>query len=349
MEINPKEIPQLLQDFMNYIVTIGGKSTKTADQYFLDLRLFFRYMKVYFGLVSDTSLSDLSAQSLNKISISDIDLAFIKKIKLTDIYQFLNYLSRDRERAQNSAATEHGISAASRARKIAAIRGFFNYLEKKVHLIEENPAKELEIPKRKKNMVHYLSLNESMKLLENISGRNQIRDYCIITLFLNCGLRVSELVGVNIRDFHEDMLRVTGKGNKERIVYLNDACMHAVEAYMLKRKTIEGVPAQHSNAFFLSSQKRRISTETVKWLVKKYCSHAGLDPKISVHKLRHTSATLMYRNGVDVRVLQEILGHKHLNTTQIYTHVDNEDMKTAARANPLSSVEMNSKNTKSED
>ena len=145
------------------------------------------------------------------------------------------------------------------------------------------------------------------------------------------------------------MLRVTGKGNKERIVYLNDACMHAVEAYMRQRKIIEGVPAQHVNAFFLSSQKRRISTETVKWLVKKYCSLAGLDPKISVHKLRHTSATLMYRNGVDVRVLQEILGHKHLNTTQIYTHVDNEDMKTAARANPLSTVEIKNKKTNAEE
>lgn len=334
------DIPQLLQDYMNYIVTIGGKSPKTADQYFLDLRMFFRYMKIYYGLVDGISASDIPASELNQIPISDIDINFISRIKLTDIYQFLNYLSRDRERAQNSAATEFGISASARARKIAAIRGFFNYLEKKVHLIEDNPAKELEVPKRKKSMVHYLSLDESIKLLGNISGRNRVRDYCIITLFLNCGLRVSELVGINIRDFHEDTLRVTGKGNKERVVYLNDACLNAVDAYMSERKTIEGVPSQHVNAFFLSSQKRRISTETVKWLVKKYCSFAGLDPKISVHKLRHTSATLMYRNGVDVRVLQEILGHKHLNTTQIYTHVDNSDMKTAARANPLASVEI---------
>jgi len=335
-----KEMPPLLRDFMNYIVTIGGKSPKTADQYFLDLRLFFRYMKVYLGKVSEFSVNSISASEMTQISIDDIDLDFIKQIKLTDIYQFLNYLSRDRERAQNSASTEYGISASSRARKIAAIRGFFNYLEKKVHLIEDNPAKELEIPKRKKSMVHYLSLDESVKLLENISGRNRVRDYCIITLFLNCGLRVSELVGVNIRDFHEDTLRVTGKGNKERVVYLNDACMQAVLAYTSERKNIEGIPSQHINAFFLSSQKRRISTETVKWLVKKYCSHAGLDPKISVHKLRHTSATLMYRNGVDVRVLQEILGHKHLNTTQIYTHVDNSDMKTAARVNPLSNIKV---------
>ena len=219
------EMPPVLRDFINYIVTIGGKSTKTADQYFLDLRMFLRYMKVYFGAVPELSSSSLTAAELSEISITDIDIDFIRKIKLTDIYQFLNYLSRDRERAQNSAATEFGISASSRARKIAAIRGFFNYLEKKVRLIEENPAKELEIPKLKKSMVHYLSLDESIKLLENISGRNRVRDYCIITLFLNCGLRVSELVGVNIRDFHEDTLRVTGKGNKERVVYLTAKLM----------------------------------------------------------------------------------------------------------------------------
>ncbi len=339
-----KKMPPLLKDFMNYIVTIGGKSPKTADQYFLDLRLFFRYMKVYFGTVDELSIMDITAAELTQIDIDDINLDFIRRIKITDIYQFLNYLSRDREKSQNSPSTEHGLSASSRARKIAAIRGFFNYLEKKVHLIEENPAKELEVPKTMKKMVHYLSLEDSIKLLENIGGRNKIRDYCIITLFLNCGLRVSELVGVNIRDFHEDMLRVVGKGNKERVVYLNDACMHAVKAYTDERKKIEGVPSKYTNAFFLSGQKRRISTETVKWLVKKYCTIAGLDPKISVHKLRHTSATLMYRNGVDVRVLQEILGHKHLNTTQIYTHVDNNDMKTAARANPLSTIDMNKKN-----
>lgn len=333
------EMPPLLRDFMSYIVTIGGKSPKTADQYYLDLRLFFRYMKLHFGIIPELRPDEVTAQEINKIPINDIDIDFIRRIKLTDIYQFLNYLSRDRETAQNSVRTDHGLNSASRARKISAIRGFFNYLEKKARLLEENPTKELELPKSKKAMIRYLSLNESKELLSQISGRNQIRDYCIITLFLNCGLRVSELVGVNIRDFYEDMLRITGKGNKERVVYLNDACLHAVAAYRQEREQIKGIPAKYADAFFISGQKRRISTETVKWLVKKYCSLAGLDPKISVHKLRHTSATLMYRNGVDVRVLQEILGHKHLNTTQIYTHVDNEDMRTAARANPLAALE----------
>ena len=333
-------MPPVLRDFTSYLVTVGGKSPKTADEYYLDLRTFFRYMKVYFGYVPELDINHLTAQELNEISIQDIDLDFIKKIKLTDIYYFLDYLSRDREKAQNSSATDYGLKSSSRARKVSAIRGFFKYLEKKARLIEDNPAAELELPKKKKSMVRYLSLDESLTLLSSIEGRNRVRDYCIVTLFLNCGLRVSELVGINIRDFHEDVLRVTGKGNKERIVYLNDACMAAVEGYRKLRDQITDVSPADKGAFFLSSRKKRISTETVKWLVKKYCGNAGLDPKISVHKLRHTSATLMYRNGVDVKVLQEILGHKHLNTTEIYTHIDNEDMRVAARANPLSQVKV---------
>lgn len=334
------EMFPLLRDFTNYIVTVSGKSQKTADEYFLDLRHFFRYMKWYFGEASE--LKDLSEQdaieALDCVSILDIDISFIKKIKLTDVYEFLNYLSRDRANRPNSNTSGCGLMASSRARKVSAIRAFFKYLEKKARLLEENPINDLEIPKKRQSMIRYLSLDESRALLSHIEGEFRVRDYCIITLFLNCGLRVSELCGINLDDIREDMLRVVGKGNKERVVYLSDACIAALDAYLPERERIKGINPHDHNALFISKKKNRISTETVKWLVKKYCAYAGLDSKISAHKLRHTSATLMYRNGVDVRVLQEILGHKHINTTEIYTHVDQEDMRTAARANPLSSI-----------
>lgn len=330
------EMPPILRDFTSYLVTISGKSPKTADQYYLDLRLFFRFMRCHFG-------ENYSLDDLNSIPIKDIDLDFIKKIKLTDIYQFLDYLSRDREKHKNSPTTRYGLESASRSRKVSAIRSFFFYLERKAQLIESNPAKELELPKRKKTLVKFLDLDSSKALLSHISGKNEIRDYCIIMLFLNCGMRVSELVGINLNDIQGDRLRVLGKGNRERMLYLNDACLDALNEYLPIRKSINGIPAKDANALFISQKKNRISTETVKWLVKKYCALANLDPRISVHKLRHTSATLMYRSGVDLRVLQEVLGHKNLNTTEIYTHVDSDDMRLATRANPLSTLKRDGK------
>ncbi len=323
----------LLDDFTRYLLTVGGRAPKTCDQYYLDLRMFFRYMKWYFELTPRDAIADLS-----QIPIQDVSLALIERIKLTDVYAFLDYLARDRATHPNSAATPHGLSASSRARKVVSIRAFYDYLEKKARLIEQNPMKELESPRARAKLPRYLTLDESLALLEHIDGEFRERDYCIITLFLNCGLRVAELCGINLPDIREDRLRVLGKGGKERTVYLNDACLKALATYLPLRSQMKGIRPADQNALFISKRRNRISTETVKWLVKKYCGLAGLDPKISVHKLRHTSATLMYRSGVDVRTLQEILGHQNLNTTQIYTHVDQEDLMVAARANPLSGV-----------
>lgn len=328
----------LLDDFTRYLATVGGRSPKTCDEYYLDLRLFFRYMKWFFGLVPSDKINELDT-----VSIEDVDLALITKIKLTDVYAYLDYLARDRAVYPNSQNTKYGLSATSRARKIASIRAFYKYLEKKARVIESNPMSDLETPKIRRALPKYLSLKESVSLLEHIDGEFRERDYCIITFFLNCGLRVSELCGINLTDIREDSLRVIGKGNKERVVFLNDACISALNTYLQLRKQIKEIRPIDRNALFISKHKKRISTETVKWLVKKYCSFAGLDPKISVHKLRHTSATLMYRNGVDVRVLQEILGHQNLNTTEIYTHVEEEDLRTAARVNPLASITQDNK------
>ena len=309
------EAPTILCDFLSYHETVRGHSAKTIDEYYLDLRMMFRYLKRRKGLVP-------ADMNFDEIPIRDIDLDFISKITLNDIYDYLAYLSRDR-----------GLNSASRARKVSTIRSFFKYLTSKSHQLSFNPVEDLDTPKIMKSLPKYLSLDESIHLLESVQGRYQVRDYCILTLFLNCGLRISELVGLNIGDVHQDYLRVLGKGNKERIVFLNDACRSAIENYLPFRE------AQHpldDKALFISSHRTRVSRGAVHLLVKKHLGEAGLDSsQYSAHKLRHTAATLMLQNGVDVRTLQEILGHDHLNTTQIYTHVDNADLRMAAQANPL--------------
>jgi len=323
------EAPPILLDFLNYHEHIRNHSRKTIDEYFLDLRTFFRFMKLHRDLVTDEIPFD-------EISILDVDLEFIKHITVTDVYTFLNYLSRDRVKNQRSRDTRYGLSPTSRARKVATIRSFYKYLTMKAKVLEQNPMQDLDSPKSLKSLPKFLSLDESVYLLSSIDGANVERDFCIITLFLNCGLRISELIGLNLTDVREDFIRVLGKGNKERIVYLNDACIAAVKGYLPVRKKLV---CKEKNAFFVSRNRNRISRSAVHQLVKKYLLAAGLDStQYSSHKLRHTAATLLLQNGVDVRTLQEVLGHEHLNTTQIYTHVDNSELRLAAQASPLAKI-----------
>ena len=329
------EAPQILRDFLSYHETVKAHSRRTVDEYYLDLRNFFRYMKQ----IRDPSLSD---KSLDEVDIMDVDLDFVASVTLTDIYGYMTYLSRDRIRYPNSPNSEYGLNAASRARKIATIRSFYNYLTNKMHLLRENPVKDIDSPKLKKTLPKYLTLDESLHLLDAVDGKNQERDYCILTLFLNCGLRISELVGLNLSDVQGDSLRILGKGNKVRIIYLNDACKDALDRWLAVRRPIQG---RDQNALFLSSRNERISRSMVHAMVKKRLGEAGIDStQYSSHKLRHTAATLMLQNGVDVRAVQEVLGHDHLNTTEIYTHIDNESLRVAAKANPLSRVKKSKKN-----
>ena len=324
------EAPPILRDFLVYHETIQGHSRQTVDEYFLDLRNFFRFLKLDKGRVDRN-------MPLDQISIDDVDLDLVGTVTLSDVYAYMNYLSRDRIVHPNSPDAHHGLSASARARKVAAIRSFYKYLTNKAKLISENPMQDLDSPHLKKSLPRYLDLEESVNLLEHVDGVNQVRDYCILTLFLNCGLRISELVGLNVTDVRGNQLRVLGKGNKERMLFLNDACQTALEDWMTERSMLTLVD---QNALFITLQnRRRISRAAVHKLVKKHLSAAGLDStQYSAHKLRHTAATLMLQNGVDVRTLQEVLGHDHLNTTQIYTHVDNDDLRIAARANPLGKV-----------
>ena len=326
--------PRILLDFLSYHETVKAHSQKTVDEYYLDLRNFFRYMK-------QLREPELSACEPEQIDIRDIGIEFIRSITLTDVYSYLAYLSRERPQRPNSEKSSKGLSAASRARKVATLRSFFNYLCNKVHLLQENPIQDIDSPKIRKTLPRYLTLDECVQLLEGVDGPNRERDLCILTLFLNCGLRISELIGLNRSDIQDDALRVLGKGDKVRIVYLNQACKDALAAYMQVRPVVGG---KDQDALFVSRNRQRISRATVHSLVKKHLADAGLDSqRYSSHKLRHTAATLMLQNGVDVKAVQEVLGHEHLNTTEIYTHIDNESLRIAAKANPLSHIKIKGK------
>ena len=304
-------LPPLLQDFANHQLAIKNKSELTVDEYALDLILFFRYLKAQqSGEVPSPSFSD--------IDISDIDIEFLRKVTLAEAYAFLSYCKSERDN-----------DAAARARKVSSIRAFFKYLCVQRKLLDENPMQELETPKQKRAQPKYLTLEESLRLLASVEGKYKERDYCILTLFLNCGLRLSELVSINYTDIKDNnTLVVRGKGNKERTVYLNEACVTAIRNYMAVRP-VDKVRQKDKTALFLSSRFQRISPKTVQHMVYGYLDKCGLgDRGLSVHKLRHTAATLMYQHGnVDVLVLKEILGHENLGTTEIYTHLVDEQLK----------------------
>lgn len=314
------EASPVIRDYLLYMQTVKGKSPKTVDEYFSDIRTFFRFIKVSRGIES-------ASTPFEDIKVDDVDIELIRSVTLQDAYEFMNYLMRDRS---NNAST--------RARKTSSLRSFFNYLTVKKHILDNDPIKELETPKRKKSLPKYLTLEQSIELLNAVDGKHKERDYCIITLFLNCGLRLSELVGLNVTDIRPDAtVRILGKGNKERIIYLNSACVNAIEAY-LKVRPMDGVIDR--NALFISNHHKRMSPKTVQAMVYKYLEKIGLDAQgYSCHKLRHTAATLMYQHGnVDIRVLKEILGHENLGTTEIYTHLNTQQMENAANSTPLSKI-----------
>lgn len=315
------EMPDIVQQYAMYLRNIKGLSSKTVDNYCMDLRTFFRFMKRNRGLIPD-EVPD------QQIDLHDINLDFIRSIGTYDIFEFMNYVADDRN---NLSAT--------RQRKSSSLKSFFKYLTLHENLLEENPTENLTPPKSKKSLPHFLSLEQSIELLRAVDGPDQERDLCMLTLFLNCGMRLSELVGINLSDVirNNNTLRILGKGNKERIVYLNQACLDAIDGYLAVRPKDNVIDR---NALFLSSRKQRISPKTVQFIVKKYLAKIGLDgPGYSVHKLRHTAATLMYRYGdVDIRVLQDILGHENLGTTEIYTHTSNTQMEAAVNANPLAKI-----------
>ena len=324
------DCPQVLREFLIYHENIMGQSQLTISEYYLDLRMFLRFIKL---MRADMPITT----DLDTIDIRDLDISFIREIDTPDIFDFLSYLANDRAVNPESAAPDYGISAAARARKLSSIKSFYKYLTVRTKQLEENPVAELEYPKLRKSLPKYLTLDQSAALLQAVSGQNEKRDYAILMLFLNCGIRRSELVGLNLTDVYEDRIRVVGKGNKERFVYFGSACRKAIDVYLEERKQIE---LSDNRALFGSRDKNRISVTAVHRLVKKALLQAGLDStQFSAHKLRHTAATMMLSGGVDVKTVQEVLGHENLNTTQIYTHIESTELKIAAEANPLSKLD----------
>lgn len=324
------DCPQILREFLIYHENIKGQSQLTISEYYLDLRMFLRFIKL---MRADMPVST----PLDQIDIKNVDLAFIQSIDTSDIFDFLSYLANDRPVNPDASAPDYGITASSRARKLSAIKSFYKYLTVRTKQLDENPVADLEYPKLRKSLPKYLTLEQSAALLKAVSGQNEKRDYAILMLFLNCGIRRSELVNLNISDVYEDRIRVVGKGNKERFVYFGSACRKAIDQYLEERNQ---KVLSDNRALFGSRNGNRISVEAVHRLVKKALLQAGLDStQFSAHKLRHTAATMMLSGGVDVKTVQEVLGHENLNTTQIYTHIENTELKIAAEANPLSKLD----------
>ena len=330
------DAPQILKDFLTYHESIKGQSPKTIFEYYLDLRMFLRFMKL---MRNDMPIH----KRLDDIDIRDINLDFVRTITTSEIFDFLSYLANDRTPNPDATVPEYGISPTARARKLSALKSFYKYLTIRTKQMSENPVVDLEYPKLRKSLPKYLTLEQSAALLKAVSGPSKERDYAILMLFLNCGIRRSELVGLNLTDVYEDRIRVIGKGNKERFVYFGSACRKAIDNYLpIRQKQI----LSDNRALFGSRDSNRISVSAVHRLVKKYLLTAGLDvTQFSAHKLRHTAATMMLSGGVDVKTVQEVLGHENLNTTQIYTHIENTELKIAAEANPLSKLDF----TKGED
>ncbi len=325
------DCPGFLMDFLTNLKLVRDRADRTEEAYYIDIRTFLRYLKSKNGLVSkDTEYKD--------IRIADTPFSLVENFTINDAYMYLRYL---RDERHNSTAT--------RARKCSSLKQFYFYLNKKAMRIKSNPVADLELPKVKNKLPKFLSLEESKQLLGSVDSSNAIRDYCILTLFLNCGMRLSELVGLDLNDYSRDnrTLRLFGKGSKERIVYLNDACVAALEAYLTERASDE--KNKQLNAMFISRNHTRISTRRVQLIVEENLKKAGLaNIGISTHKLRHTAATLMYQHGnVDTLVLKEILGHKSISTTEIYTHLGNESIKQAAEASPLADMKLPSRSKKS--
>ena len=312
------DIPDILMEFLEYHSTVRGHSDRTIAAYYTDRKILFRYLKIKRRLVPrDTPF--------HEIDISDVDLDFIRATKIEELYRYQSF----------SPESTQTLSASSRCRRTSSVKSFFNYLCNKRHLLERNVTQELDMPKRQVSLPRYLEESDCEKLLNVCDGPYGERDYCILMLFMSCGLRVSELVGLNVTDIYEDHLRVLGKGNKERVVFFGEGCREAIDDYLMVRN-VENVDEKDKNALFISQKNCRFGVRGVQQMLDKKLKTAGLDAsRYSPHKLRHTAATLMLKNGVDTRALQEVLGHSNLNTTQIYTHLDNAALHEAAMANPI--------------
>ncbi|MCM1507249.1 MAG: tyrosine recombinase XerC [Ruminococcus flavefaciens] len=323
---NNESNPEFLNNYLVHLKVVRMLSERTINEYYLDIRLFLKYIHRNNtdseNTQEDTDISGMTTDELSEISVSDV-------------YNFIFYVADERSNSQRT-----------RYRKLSSLKSFFKYLTKTEHILEKNPTVDIDMPSPKTALPKFLSLDESMKLLETSSNGDSLRDYCIITLLLNCGMRLSELISINTKDidFNENRIRIVGKGRKERMIYLNNACISSLKNYLAVRN--ENPKATNESALFISNQNKRISKRRVQQIVENTVRRAELDGKgITTHKLRHTSATLMYQYGkADILTLKELLGHSSISTTEIYTHLDSEQVRGAVESNPLSDVDFSKKN-----
>ena len=330
-----KNSPKFLNNFLKYKRFIEFEAKTTTDQLYFALRTFLRYIKLY--LYDNDKLETITRDEFQIIDVSNVTIKDLKKINSFELEKYLKFLS---DKLKNDNKT--------RNRKLASCKRLFEYLYVN-NLINYNPTKSMTSVRTEKRLPKYLNLDESKKLLSvtiNSNQVNKIRNYAITCIFLNCSIRLSELTGINLSDIKidktEKTIRIHGKGNKERLLYLNAAVCEAIKAYIEVRPKL-GKEFKDYNALFLSSQKKRISNRTVEQIIKDNLSKAlnkDLDVKeYKTHTLRHTGASLLYNeNNVDIFILKRILGHKSLDSTQIYTHVSNKKMKEIMMNCTISSI-----------
>jgi site-specific recombinase XerD len=318
MTINKNECPDFLNDYIFYLRVVRGRAETTINEYFINIRMFLRYI---------LKEKQNRSEPLEAIKIKDFPKELLNEITLRDVYGFFDFLAFEREN-----------KPAARARKTAALKSLFQFLQKRANLVDHNPVEDVEMPTVKRALPKFLTLEESLRLLSSDSYEEPERDFCMVTLFLNCGMRLNELVSINISDidFEERKLLLKGKGSKQRIIYINDACIAAIKTYLNSRKN----PPEEPNALFLSRKKRRISRRRVEQIIEKLLNETGLGNRgISPHKLRHTAATLMYQHGnVDTLVIKDVLGHASIATTEIYTHLSDERKQSAAESLPIAKM-----------
>ena len=312
-----EDCPYYLNDFLTYLKAVKDRGDRTIEAYYIDIRTFLRYLCIKHRTAKESDFKD--------IPISDVPIEWVESFSLNEAYLYLVYLSENRK---NSVTT--------RARKCSALKQFYSYLHKKAALIRSDPMTDLELPRVKQALPKFLTTEQSIQLLCEVDSKHKARDYCMLMLFLSCGMRLSELVGLDLKDYSKEnrTLRLFGKGRKERIVYLNDLCIEALDDYINNYR-----PQIEEQAIFLSAYNKRINKRRVQQIVEEQLKIAGLSNLgITTHKLRHTAATMMYKGGVDTLVLKEVLGHKSISTTEIYTHISNTELQKAAEASPIASM-----------
>lgn len=279
-------------------------------------------------LITDyiTWLETQKESSQNTLDNYKLDLEIFEKYLIDKSLSITEVTTDDIENYKTYMLKEKKWAGSTRARRIIALRNFYKYLTIK-KVVKENPTLGVLVPNIPERQPVYLTERQAKKLVsmtETQAEPYSTRDRLLLLMFLTAGLRVGEMSNVKLNDITENVLTVIGKGNKQRRIGLNNDVMEALNDYLCIRPNV-------SEYLFISNRNQRMVKRTMQYTVDKYLELAKLDTSIySAHKLRHTAATLMHKHGVDIKTLKEILGHEKIETTEIYTHVDDEQLQQVA-------------------